>query len=154
MGMNSAEKCRLLEAHYLDFFSLAMAMLRDVDDAKDAVQETMVQVLTKRHVDNVLNYTYATLRHQAIDIIRHRRRMVPLDDKAVKASEEHESRLELVARLHEELPESLKALVELHDIEEYSLTELSVVTGLSRSTIRRRLDEAHELLKKRIEEEI
>lgn len=152
--MNSAEKRRLLEVHYLDFFSLAMAMLRNVDDAKDAVQETMVQVLTKRHVDNVMSYTYATLRNQAINIIRRRRKVISFDENAIDLPEEHESRLELVGRLHEELPESLRALVELHDIEDYSVNELAALTGLSSATIHRRLDDAHELLKKRIEEEI
>lgn len=152
--MKSAEKRHLLETHYLDFFSLAMAMLRNVDDAKDAVQETVVQVLTKRHIDNVMSYTYATLRNQAISILRRRRKVISLDDKAMELQVEHESRLETVGRMRDELPETMKALVELHDIEDYSIYELSVITGLSRATIHRRLEEAHALLKKRIEEEI
>ena len=149
--MNSAEKRRLIEENYLDFFSFALAMLRNVDDAKDAVQEALVQVLTKRHVDNVLSYTYAAIRNQAIDTIRRRRKVLPLDDKVAERVDDQASRLELVGRLYEELPEALKALVELHDIEGYSIAELSIITNLSRSTLSRRLDEAHYTIKKQME---
>lgn len=143
----------MLETHYLDFFSYAMAILRDVDDAKDAVQETMVRVLTARHVDDVVKYTYTALRNEAINVIRRRRRFTTLGDNPPCAESDLEVRLRLVARLRDELPETLRALVELHDEEGYTLSELAVLTGLSFSTVRRRLDEAHDILKKRLSEE-
>jgi RNA polymerase sigma-70 factor (ECF subfamily) len=152
--MKSAEKRRLLETHYLDFFSLAIAMLREVDDAKDAVQEAMVRVLTTRKIDDVMSYTYQCVRNAAIDIYRHRKRTIPLGDNVPDVTDEHETRLRQVAELRDELPEALKALVELHDEEDYTYAELSALTNIPVMTIRRRLDEAHALLKKRIEEEI
>ncbi len=152
--MKSAEKRRLLEAHYLDFFGLAMAILRDADDARDAVQDAIVRVLTTRKIDDVKSYTFRCVHNAAIDIYRHRLRLVPLGNNISYQTDEHEERLREVARLRDELPEALKALVELHDEEDYTLEELSVMTNMPVMTVRRRLDEAHAILKKRMEEEI
>ena len=48
----------------------------------------------------------------------------------------------------------MRALVELHDEEGYSMAELAALTGLSPSSVGRKIEEAHKILKKRIEEEI
>lgn len=140
----------------MGFFSLAMAMLRDEQDARDAVQEALVRVLTSSSVirRDWLAYTYKAVRHCAIDILRHRRMFVPLRDDMADSYGVHEERLRQVARLRDELPEALRSLVELHDEEDYTLAELSAMTGLSVTTIRRRLDEAHKILKEQIENEI
>lgn len=152
--MKSAKKRHLLEEHYLDFFTLAMAMLRDVDDAKDAVQETMVKVLVRRNIDDVMSYTYTVLHNEAVNIIRRRNRVVRLPEGLTNDNADYEDRLQLLERLRDELPESLKKLVELYDDKEYSYADISLLTGLSISTVRRKVDKAHKILKKRFEEEI
>lgn len=154
--MKNAEKRRLLEDNYLGFFSLAMAMLRNEDDARDAVQEALVRVLSGHGMvkKDVLGYTFQTVRHCAIDILRHRRMFVPLTGDMADTSAIHEQRLRQVATLRDELPEALRSLVELHDEEGYTLAELSALTGLKVITVRRHLDEAHTILRKRIENEI
>ena len=152
--MKSAEKRRQLEANYLNLFSLAMAMLRDADDAKDAVQEAMVKVLTTRHIKDVVGYSVATVRNEAINIIRRRSRVIRMDYECADDGAEWAERLRMVGRLRDELPDAQRALVELHDEEGYSFNELAVITGVPATTLRRRLDEAHETMKKRIEEEI
>lgn len=154
--MKNAEKRRLLEENYLGFFSLAMAMLRDEQDARDAVQEALVKVLSSIGFirRDIVAYTYQTVRHCAIDIIRHHRMFVPLRDELADNNAAHETRLRQVARLRDELPEALRSLVELRDEEDYTLPELAALTGLSQATVRRRLDEAHKILKQRIENEI
>ena len=152
--MKNAEKRRLLEEHYLDFFSLAMSILRDADDAGDAVQEALVHVLTKRHIDNVMSYTYQSVRNASLAIIRHRKRMVPLGENVPDIDLAHEERLKKVRNLCDELPDTMRALVELYDQDGYTLKELAKITNTSASSVRRRIDEAHNILKKRIEEEI
>ena len=152
--MKSREKRRQLEEHYLDFFAFAMAILRDVDDAKDAVQDAMVKVLTARRVDDVRKYTNQAVRSAAMEILRRRSHLIPLGDNMPDKESEHEARLRMVAQLRDELPEALRALVELYDEEGYSIPELAVLTGLSHATLWRRIDKAHEILKKKIEEEI
>ena len=153
--MKNVEKRRLLEENYLGFFSLAMAMLRDEEDARDAVQEALVRVLsTNRIKGDVLAYTYATVRNCAIDIIRHHRMFVPLNEEMADRWASHEERLRHVARLRDELPDALRSLVELYDEEDYTLSELATLVDMPVSTVRRRLKEAHKILKYRIMEEI
>lgn len=154
--MKNAEKRQILVDNYVGFFSLAMAILRDEQEARDAVQEALVKVLSGHSLikRDVLSYTYQTVRHCAFDILRHRQRFVPLHEDMADVSATHVERLRLVARIRDELPETLRSLVELHDEEGYTLSELAALTGLSLATVRRRLDEAHVFLKRRIENEI
>jgi len=152
--MKNADKRSLLERNYLNFFALALAMLRDEDDARDAVQEALVRVLTTRHIKDVVSYTFQTVRSCSIDIMRHRARFVPLKDDVGYSVSLHEERLKRVAELREELPETIRALVELHDEEGYTLEELHLLTGLSVMSIRRRLNEAHTKLKNQLEDEL
>ena len=154
IGMKYADKCSLLESNYLNFFALALAMLRDEEDARDAVQEAMVRVLTTRHIKDVVSYTFQTVRSCAIDIMRHRTRFVQLSDDVGYSMTEHEERLKRVGELREELPETMRALVELHDEEGYTYEELHLLTGMSVMTIRRRLEEAHTKIKNQMEKEI
>lgn len=45
--MKTARKRHILEEHYLDFYSRAVDILNDEDDAKDAVQEAVVKTLVR-----------------------------------------------------------------------------------------------------------
>lgn len=152
--MKKAEKRRLLEEHYLDFFSLAMAILHDEQDARDAVQEALVKVLcsvgVRRHI---LSYTLKTVRNCAIDIIRYKQRFVPLRFDLPDVESRHEERLRTVGRLRDELPEATRSLIELYDEEGYTLQELAAMTGVSMSTLRRRIEDIHKTLKQKIIEE-
>lgn len=152
--MKNAEKRHLLEEHYLDFFSLAMKILRDANDAGDAVQEALVNVLTKHHIDDVLSYTYKSVQNAAFSILRHRKRMVPLGDNVPDISSAEEDKAKQVGQLYDELPETLRVLVKMHDVDGYTLEELSKMTSMSASIIRRRIEKAHIILRKRIEQEI
>lgn len=151
--MKSAEKRRLIEESYIDFFILAMSILRDADDAKDAVQEAIVGVLSARRVDDVKNYTFQAVRNAAVNILRHRSKFAPLGENIMDVAAAQDEHLKALAQARDELPEDLRALVELHDEEDYSLEELNKMTGLSVSKLRRRLIKAHEIIKKRMEEE-
>lgn len=136
------------------FYSIARAMLHDEQDALDAVQEALVKVLTTRHVKDVVGYTITTVRNCAIDIIRHRQMFEPLPEEIPDHGSYISERLRRIGELRDELPEMLQLLVELHDENGYSLAELATITGMPVMTIRRRLDTAHMILKKRIENEI
>lgn len=154
--MNNAEKRLLLERYYLDFFSLAMSILQDEQDACDAVQEAIVNVLTSRHVKQVRAYTMQVVRRCAVDIIRHRKRFLLMHGKTASFEKwnGYEEMLTELGRMRDELPEPMRTIVELHDEDGYNYAELSEVMSMSPSSIRRHLNEAHRILKKRIEEEI
>ena len=146
------EKRQQLVDHYLDFYALAISMLRNEDDAKDAVQEALVRTLVKRHVDNPVSYCFQTVRHVAIDTIRHRLRHQPLGSLDLPDDETPSDAdlIERVLTLHNELPQVLQTLVVLHDQKGYTYDDLAALTGMSKMTVRRRLKEAHLTIKDRL----
>lgn len=149
--MNRAEKRQLLVDHYVDFYALALSMLHNTDDAQDAVQEALVNTMTRPLVDDVVAYGYKAVRHAAIDIMRHRLRVTALDGYDPSVDPEQEALYRSLLRAHDALPEGLQKLVELHDISGYTYHELAMLTGLSPMTIRRRIAQAHNLMKQTIE---
>ncbi|MBR4505659.1 MAG: sigma-70 family RNA polymerase sigma factor [Bacteroidales bacterium] len=155
--MNKAEIRQQLVDHYLDFYALAYSMLNDDSDARDAVQEALTRTMTKRHVDNALSYCYQSVRHTAINIMRHRQRFVQFDgqilDEAAKDeyNESYADMLERVMQLRDGLPKAMRALVRLHDEEGLTYAELAKLTGMSRMTIRRRLNEIHAEMREKLE---
>ena len=155
--MYKAEIRQQLVDHYLDFYSLAYSMLNDDSDARDAVQEALTRTMSKRHVDDAMNYCYQAVRHIAINILRHRRRFVQLDRTVlneasmVESNESYHDLLEQVMHLRNRLPKAMRALVRLHDEEGLNYDELAKLTGLSSMTIRRRLNEIHAEMREKLE---
>lgn len=155
--MNRAETRQQLVDHYLEFYTLAFAMLHNEEDAKDAVQEALVRTMVKHHVDQPVHYCFQTVRHVAIDMLRHRRRVMPLEgmDVADSVSDNADDwvLLQKVMRLRNELPRILRTLVVLHDQKGYTYDNIAALTGMSKMSVRRRLREAHETMKERIKKD-
>ena len=156
--MDKAETRQQLVDHYLDFYALAYAMLHDKDDAKDAVQEALVRTMTKHHVDNVVNYCYQTVRRVAIDMLRRRQRIQPMADVDMGGEPapdaDENTLLHHVMRLRNELPRILRTLVVLHDQKGYTYDNIAALTGMSKMTVRRRLREAHDILRQQLKDTI
>lgn len=155
--MNRAETRQQLVDHYLEFYTLAFAMLHNEEDAKDAVQEALVRTMVKHRVDQPVQYCFQTVRHVAIDMLRHRRRVMPLEgmDVADSVSDNADDwvLLQKVMRLRNELPRILRTLVVLHDQKGYTYDNIAALTGMSKMSVRRRLREAHETMKERIKKD-
>ncbi|MBR6049116.1 MAG: RNA polymerase sigma factor [Bacteroidales bacterium] len=149
--MDRAEKRQLLVDHYVDFYALALAMLHNTDDAQDAVQEAVVNTLTRPFVNDVKRYCFQAVRHAAIDIMRHRVRVTTLEHYDPSVDPEQEELYRRIRHAHEALPEAQKTLVELHDIGGYTYDELATLTGMSKMTVRRRIEKAHQTMKENIE---
>ena len=152
--MLKAEIRQLLVDHYLDFYALAYSMLNNESDARDAVQEALTRTLSKRHLDDPLSYCYQAVRHAAIDIMRYRKRFVPLEETilmdAVRVPlNSYQTLLEERALLmRDNLPEVQRELVVMHDEDGLSYADISRMTGKSTMTIRRLLKKAHATLRK------
>lgn len=142
--------------HYLDFYSLAYAMLGNDDDTRDAVQEALARTLSKPLVKDTVNYCYQTVRRTAIDILRHRKRLVPLSSDVadrehdIEAEREFSAMLEYAAQLRDELPETTRTLVVLHDEKGLTYQELARLTGISIMSIRRQIKKTHAQLRDKL----
>ena len=73
----------LYERHFSGLYDFAIRMLRQEDAAADVVQNTFMKAwdtMQKKNIPaNVKAWLYAVARNNAIDEIRHRKRMVPID---------------------------------------------------------------------------
>lgn len=152
--MKRAEKQQLLVDHYLDYYSVAMAILKDDGDAREAVQEALVKTLLQRRVKDANNYCASVVKNNCLAILKRRHRQVSLDELMLVTDYEHEELLRLVAEKKEELSEVARAVVELHDEDGYTLSEVAGMMQMSVSTVKRILADAHYELKKKIEREI
>ncbi len=144
----------MLVDHYLDFYSVAMAILKDDDDAREAVQEALMRTMLKMGVKDVCSYCMRVVKNNCLAIIKRRRRHVAVDELMLVTDYEHEDLLRIVAEKKEELSEVAKAVVELHDEEGYTLNEVAGMMQMSVSTVKRILSGAHIELRKKIEQAI
>lgn len=140
--MKTARKRHILEEHYLDFYSRAVDILDDEDDAKDAVQEAVVKTLVRLGVRDMVAYCFRATENECIDILRRRRRLTAYDEQLVDNRSEE-------GRLHTELKEVKSLLLpmerriyELRREHGYTIVETAARLGLSGSTVKRLLADA------------
>ena len=147
---------RQLQEHYLDFFSVAMSMLKDEDDARDAVQEALTKTMLKFHLKEPRNYCLKTLKNQCLDMLSHRNRLVEIDETMLVTDpeSEHEELLRLVRQKKEELSEMARTVLELHDEDGHTMEEVAGMLQVSPSTIKRILRNARQELRIKLENEI
>lgn len=152
--MRRADKRQLLVDHYLDFYSVAMAMLKDEDDAKEVVQEALTRTLLKRRLKDPCGYCVRIIRHLSLDMLHHRSRLMQVDEMMLVSDYEHEELLRAVSEKKEELPVVAQTVLELHYEEDYTLSEVAGMLQMSVSTVKRILSDAQYSLRKKLEEEI
>lgn len=152
--MNRADKRQLLADHYLDFYSLAMAMLHDEDDACDAVQEAIVSTLTRTVTTDPVRYCFQTLRHEAVNIMRRRMKVCELKENDSMEDPEREELLAYVGTVYEKLPKRMRTMVQLYDIDGYTFVEVAKIMRSSKTTVRRIIEKAHEIMRIKIEPEL
>lgn len=145
--MVSARLEELFEAHHLRLFRLARRLLRNADDARDAVQDAFLRAA--RHADRLppgepggeawLVRVLVNLCHDHHR--RHRRRGEPALLTGEEASPVSQPDDAALARLSVEaalavLPARRRAVVVLHELEERSVEEIAAFLGVARVTVR------------------
>jgi len=152
--MKSAPKLHILEQHYLDFYSRALSILNDEDDAKDAVQEAVVKTLVRVGVHDVVAYCYRATEHECVNIIRRRRKRMSFDELSITpdVAEEHLKR-DLRDCKSLLLPMERKVL-ELRREYGYNSAETGARLRLSVSSVKRLLASAENKIKNNMLREI
>ena len=144
---------RLVRAHQAYAYALAVRLLANEDEAREAVQESFVRVWTNlsrfdlRATFTTWLYTIVTnhctdrLRHRN----RHRQRFVPgeqeeLDRAAGDTDPESELTTQDLCRvirlLAGDLPRAQRLVFTLRDIQDMTMGEVETVTGMSQGSIR------------------
>lgn len=152
--MNRAKKKQELIEHYLDFYNVALSMLRNEDDAKDVVQEALVRTLVKVGLRNPAGYCMVAVKHLSVDRLRHRQQLTRIDEMTLVADCRQEDLLSILEQKKKELPQLAQAAIDLHYGEGYTLSQVAAIMGLSLSSLKRLLCHARNDLKTKIETEI
>ena len=151
--MDSSAFKRLLLPHYRRMYATAMTILRNNDDACDAVQEAFTRLWEKRdelpNIDNPEAYCVTTIKRICIDRIR--RDAIQIDeittdnllisDDSDKQADNRES-LQLVTHLMQQLPKQQRQVLQLRAFNDCSLEEIESITGLTGVNVRALLSRA------------
>lgn len=127
------------------FYRLAYSYLRDREEALDAVQTAVCRALEKqdglRDTGAMAAWFYHILVHVCLDMLRVRRRFVPLTEDAPETGSYEDPQLEddSLARRVEALPPETGTVIRLRFYEEMTLQEISEITGANLSTVKSRL---------------
>ena len=151
--MDSSAFKRLLLPHYRQMYVTAMTILRNSDDASDAVQEAFTRLWEKRddlpNIDNPEAYCVTTIRRICID--RLRRTTYPINDLTEDtllisddSDEQADNResIQLVTLLMSKLPEQQRQVLQLRAFNDCSFEEIESITGLTGVNIRTLLSRA------------
>lgn len=156
----------LIRPHLQRLYHQAYRLTNNQDDAEDLVQDLLLRLYEKNvdleKIEKLTSWLLRSLYHQFIDNYRKKSRL-PIDDKEAKSEEIIESTESLQQSpqsLHEQqhtgknlqnaiqqLNPDQQAIIALHDVEGYSLPELSQILELPLGTLKSRLHRARQTLR-------
>lgn len=131
-------------------FRLALRITLDRAEAEDVTQDTLLRVWERRgQLDGVQSleaYCLTACRNIALDRLRRREAgNLSLDaggidrpDSSPSSQErmEHDERLRRVARIFDRLPERLRTVMQLRDIEEKTTRETAEILGMTEENVK------------------
>lgn len=140
--MKSARKRHILEEHYLDFYSRAVSILNDEDDAKDAVQEAVVKTLVRIGIRDSVAYCYRATENECINILRRKSRLTQYDESMMADKHEDESLKRQLRDCRAILLPMERRVLELRRDHGYSIAETAAKVSLSPASVKRLLASA------------
>jgi RNA polymerase sigma-70 factor (ECF subfamily) len=139
-------------------FRLAFRFLSNVQEAEDAVQEVYMKLWNMRNKLNEINkveaFATTMTKNLCLDKIK-ARHTVSIDDQLninnkssvsdnpLELSENKEN-MSLIRMIIDTLPEQMKSIMIMRDLEEYSFEEIQEITGLTLNNIRVSLSRARQ----------
>lgn len=127
-------------------YRVSMSYLSDVEDAADAVQDTLVKAWEKRHIltrpEQFRPWVMRVLVNRCKDVLRKRRRrsFYPLEENTV--SIEPPAPQPPVMEAVNALKPELRAVVLLHCVDGYPLQEIAGSLGVPLGTVKTRMRSA------------
>lgn len=146
----------LVEKYSSLIFRISYCILCNVDDAEDAVQETLLRYITKAPEFNDEEHRKAWLIKVSANIsknmlmFRLKRETVNIDyAEDIGIDESDYETFELIMSL----PAKHKIVMTLYYVEGYRCKEIAEIIGVNEDAVRKRLQKGRELLKKEFEKE-
>ena len=150
------ENQRLLDVKN-KLYRVAITLLQDDDEAKDAVQDTYLKLFSMNtasmKLQNPEAFAMKMLKNLCIDRLRLKKKRNMTDISTQRELTDNitpfqrvsfENLKDLMVRLFDTLPEQQRMVIHLRDIEHYSFEEIQEVTGLTINNIRVMLSRARQ----------
>lgn len=139
----------LIQAYMQDMYRTAIAILRNDEDAADAIQDTILacweKLGTLQHAQYFKTWMTKILIHKCLDIQKMRKKVIPMEDYGEPVAED-EYNIELKEAL-ETLDEKYRLIMMLYYGEGYQIKEIADVLGMPASTVQTRLDRGRKKLR-------
>ena len=139
------------------FLRIAMHILPDEDDAADALQDAFCRLWPRRDsIDSEAEaeaLTTTTLRNICIDNVRkHRINTVPIDEEHDRCeesngNEQEERYIEVKKIIENGLTPQQKEIIELKEIEGYTIEEIAMTLSSTESAVRMNLSRARKRIR-------
>ncbi len=132
---------------------------KDWDLARDVAQDTWHTVITKlfllRDANSFGSWAMTIVSRKALDVVKkngktkkiNESQMLSDEEAEISAMQTREAQIGQILKMIPELPFDQRMVLKLFYLEEYSLKEISVITGASMNTVKTRLFRAREKLK-------
>ncbi|ARN77259.1 RNA polymerase subunit sigma-70 [Nonlabens spongiae] len=163
--MNQRDFITIFKDVQQKMFFLSRRLLRSEDEAADAVQEVMVKLWEKREqletVKNKEAYAMQMVKNYSLDRLKSKQashlKIVHsnYDDDSLNAQEELErhSRVQMVRKMINQLPEQYKTVIQLRDIQRYDYEAIENIMEMKPTAVRVSLSRARKMLRELIEEQ-
>ena len=148
--MRDADK-QMLADHYLDLYQMAFSILKSEMDAEDAVQDALVETMTRQVRGDPYKYCVVVLRNickrmmRSIEVLPDTIVDVPNPDTDI-----YNRRLHRLLDLIEKLPNRVRDIICLYYKNGYTKAEIAKQKGISESTVKKRLKKGQDLLREQL----
>ena len=143
--------------------ALALRMLRIEEDAKDAVQETIIKLWKKRNeldkINNIQAFAYTLTKNYCLDQIKKHKTLSsddegfltePINEENPQEQLEGQSTKDLIMQTINDLPELQREIIRMRDIDELEFEEIAKVLDMNTGAIRTNLSRARQRVKEQM----
>lgn len=142
-----------------DLFNVAYGYTRNIQDAEDIVQNVFIKLLQYEKEFNTLNdEKYWLIRvtiNESINFVKSAyKKKVFFDEETVNKSPSitnESNELEILKYYVDTLPDKYKEVIILYYFENLKTQEISIILKIKEDAVRKRLERAREILKKKME---
>lgn len=157
------EFTELIKQNNLKFYKTAKAILKNDDDAYDAIQNALISMYENIH--NLKDEKYFTtwgiriVVNKCYDLIRKNNKVVSIsldneqNKNEIETNDEYNLDLYGLEKILHDLDEQTRLLITLYYYDDLSINEISTIMNIPKGTVKSRLSRAKNILKEKLERE-
>lgn len=145
-------------------YRMAYSILRDPDEAHDAVQELLLNLWEKRNelgnVRNLRAFIFRSMRNKSLDLLRKRKynsnelSLNLVDENNPYKQTEQRDLVKRVQIIIDKLPKLQRTIIQMRDVEGMEIKEISEITEITENAVRVNLSRARQKVRNQLIKEI